>query len=155
MEVKKGTLIMFVGCPASGKSTLAKKLGFNTVSSDDIRLKLFGDESLQSKNDEVFAKFNRDVYESLEHGNTTIADSTALKSFARRNLYEVAKRAGAPVMIVVMNVPLKELIKNNKNRDRVVPEYRFASMFETLEREYENIYDEADEIGAEVVNVFL
>ena len=45
------TLTLMIGCPGSGKSTIAKKMAQNTgaviVSTDAIRGELFGDENCQ------------------------------------------------------------------------------------------------------------
>ena len=76
----KPTLIVMVGLPGSGKSTIAKQLAEdnpNTLifSSDAYREKICGDENDQSNNDLVFRTLHKDLREALLLGKNCIFDA--------------------------------------------------------------------------------
>ena len=80
---------MFVGIPASGKSTESAKyraLGYNILSSDEIRDSISGGLSLQSVpakeasalHSQVFQRINQLCRESLKQGISVVVDATNL-----------------------------------------------------------------------------
>ena len=64
-----GKFIMLVGLPGSGKSTFAKNLGYNIFSSDELRKELWGDESKQGNNTELFTELHRRIKKALKNAN--------------------------------------------------------------------------------------
>ena len=62
-------LIMLIGLPSSGKSTLAEKLSkeYNAqiLSSDQIRIDLYNNINDQEHNDEVFKELHKRLKEKL------------------------------------------------------------------------------------------
>lgn len=65
-------VIVMSGLPGSGKSAKAKELAVtynaDIVSSDALRLELFGDENDQEHNEEIFTEMKKRVSEKLSRG---------------------------------------------------------------------------------------
>jgi len=126
---------MLVGLPASGKSTLAKSATGIVHSSDSIREELYGDERVQKDATEVFRIMKERTFNTLLDGKDVVYDATnicrkkrmafllELDSFARKNNLEVFKECH-----IAYNT-YEECIKNNNNRDRIVPEYVIKKMY--------------------------
>ena len=80
MPTENGKLILLCGIPGSGKSTFSKMyepLKHHLVlSSDDIRKELWGDESEQSGNHEVFKLLYKRMYYAICNGITVVFDAT-------------------------------------------------------------------------------
>lgn len=147
-DIPNNALIILVGAPGSGKSTIASKLtddSYALVSSDSIREELFNDVNNMANNKEVFEEYHRRIEERLCNSKFTIADATSLRANARRKLYDIALKYNTPIRVVVMNISLDETLKQNKNRDRQVPDEVIIKMFDTLNDEYLSIDDEIKE----------
>ncbi|NGZ77081.1 ATP-binding protein [Saccharibacillus alkalitolerans] len=78
--VRTNTIHMLIGIPGSGKSVYAQKLEQETrgviVSTDAIRLKLFGGESRQKNTYVIFDEAFREIGAALEAGRDVIFDAT-------------------------------------------------------------------------------
>lgn len=131
-------LILLVGLSGSGKSTYAQKLkeqneNFAIVSSDQMRIKLFGDVNVQDKNDILFAKIHKDVEELLQCGSNVIVDATNLTYKTRRPFIDIAKKIAKQCRSVgcdhcysteahIIATDFDECSGRNLSRDRVVPQ---------------------------------
>lgn len=71
-----------------------------------------------------------------------IADATYIQEFARQNLYKIAEKYNRPIRIIIMNMGLEQCLRQNKNRNRQVPEDVIRNMFESLKSEYKKIEEE-------------
>ncbi len=124
-----------VGLPASGKSTYAQTLSeqYNAIicSSDHIREELFNDVNDQSHNAEVFKELYIRIKNYLQNGQSVIMDSTNISYKRRMAFLQELKNIPCEKICILMATPYKECLKNNANRDRVVPE-------EVIERMYKN-----------------
>lgn len=84
-----GELYYLVGLPASGKTTYAKKLekelGAIRLSSDDLRIELFGDVNCQDRNTELFEEMNKRAKLALKSGKIVVYDATNINSKKRMN----------------------------------------------------------------------
>lgn len=129
-------LIVMVGPPACGKSTLSKKLaeatGAKVVSSDEVRKDILGDESIQKNNEAVF----EEVYSRLEdlgsYGQDAILDSTNCSGGYRKEMLKRLRKTFGRVFGVCYNGPVYTCISRNAERDRVVPEDVIIRMHDAM-----------------------
>lgn len=118
-------LLIPVGLSASGKSTFVKQNTgdmYNIISTDAIREELCGNESDQSKNDEVFKLFHKRIGEGLKEGKNVCADATNINIKSRRPLIEIGKRYGAEIVCVLFVTPFESCIARDQLRERTVGE---------------------------------
>ena len=139
-------LIMLVGLPGSGKSTVANKIGADfvcpVVSFDRIRKELTGSEECQDKDDEVFQLLHNRIKKFLlrndDDGAPVIVYDACNISYKRRMAFlnEVSKincRKECYMVWMPYEKCLKNNIKRHKEGGRFVPE-------QEIERMYKNIY---------------
>ena len=141
------TLTFMVGCPASGKSTvakeIAKKTGAQIVSTDGIRAELFGDENCQDDPRHVFEVAHKRIAGLLAvEGKDVVFDATNLhrkdRELAVSRITYLAKSLGAfPVFnrniklkAVLVRTDLETCLERNAKRDRHVPEDRIRKMWQ-------------------------
>jgi predicted kinase len=144
-------LTVLVGIPGCGKTTWAttfRPFGYKSpyahISSDAIREELTGDVNSQERNDEVFNLFRERIRQALGMGVDVIADATHLTSRSRDETRALARKPGAAlgapadiVHAVVFANPMQAL-RQNRTRDRVVPEH---VMFRMLDRYEQTLRD--------------
>ena len=114
------------GLPGSGKSTWANankdKLNAVIHSSDAIRDQL-GDINDQSKNELVFKILHNRVKEDLLCGQNVIVDATGLNRKKRKYFIDyVLRNVPCEKVCVLFATPIISCRKNNRNRDRQVPD---------------------------------
>lgn len=125
MPTENGKLILLCGIPGSGKSTFSKMyepLKHHLVlSSDDIRKELWGDESEQSGNHEVFKLLYKRMYYAICNGITVVFDATNVTLKDRKKAIKACPKGVEKWCIYI--VPNVEKAKeNNKKRERIIPE---------------------------------
>lgn len=124
-------LIVLVGIPGCGKSSLATVLGHPVVSSDQIRADL-SNVNDQTRNGEVFDIFHATIGVLLSEGRTVIADSTALDRRSRDQLRSVADVFKAEKhMVYFSNVGVAA--SRNEERERTVPKDVMQRMLDKYE----------------------
>lgn len=126
-NLKKGRqLIMMIGLPASGKSTLADKFvekGWVRLNKDALRLELYGDESNLGDVKEVNRLFYSRLEEALKAGRNVLVDNLNFNASYRKGPIEMARSYGyAAINNLLLNVPADECLRRNKGRARQVPE---------------------------------
>ncbi len=131
-------LILLIGIPASGKTTLAKKLinkGYKPINADSIRAELYGSEAEQGDPTKVFSIFFARLEDMMLAGKDIVVDNTNLK-FAHRQeiLTRAQKFSYSDVQLWVLDVPLDVCLQRNANRKRCVKEDILANMFMTFNR---------------------
>lgn len=144
-NIPNDAVVLLIGVPGSGKSTLAKKVFENNsliVSSDECRKEICGNEANQAVTKEAFELFYKKIEYGLLQGKRVIADATNLDKFARENIYDIARKNNVPIYALVFNIPLNIIKKQNKMRERVVPEYAIDKMFEKMKIAYYELYEE-------------
>jgi predicted kinase len=123
-KMKKNTLIVLCGLPASGKSTLAQKLesmGAICVSTDGIRKELFGDENCQLNGKQVFdIAYQRTINCGLV-GDDCVFDAMSITKKSRAKLIEIGKNHFDYVVCIVLDTNPSVCIERNANRERQVP----------------------------------
>lgn len=114
-------LTVLCGLQGSGKSTYAKKLKAEVVSSDAIRKEFPG-----IKNDTVFQKVYERVNNLLNEGKNVVLDATNITNKSRRQVFQNVKIPCIKIC-VIFNTPyntcLERVRKRNKDIDsHYVPE---------------------------------
>lgn len=131
------TFIMMVGLVGSGKSTQAQKLAeeydANIHSSDAIREELSGDINNQDINDLVFRTLHNRIKGDLRNGKNCIYDACNISYKRRKAFLEEIKNILCEKICVLMATPYEECLRNNANRDRVVPEYVIERMYRNFD----------------------
>lgn len=124
--MEKLKLIVLIGIPGSGKSTVAKALSkkHDAVihSSDELRLEMFGSYDVQDRNIELFEELNNRIKTSLLiDGQSVIADMTNLNYKNRRSLLNlVHKTLYIEKIAIVVATTIDTCIKRDSERDRTV-----------------------------------
>ncbi|MBK8224320.1 MAG: AAA family ATPase [Candidatus Obscuribacter sp.] len=129
-------IILMVGIPGSGKTTLSQRVvskGFHYLNADSIRLELYGDEKEQGKPEDVFAIFFARLEEAMEQKKNIIIDNTNLNPRQRKPILERALQFGyEDVQLWLLDVPLELCLERNRKRERAVPDDIVSNMYTEL-----------------------
>lgn len=121
-------LILLIGLPGSGKTYLAQYLiadcpQRHLISTDAIRAKLFGDESIQGPWLLVWREVQRQLQQARIHAPSAIYDATNAARKQRREAIGLAREAGfTHITGLWLDTPLKQCLQRNRQRGRQVPE---------------------------------
>lgn len=145
------SVIILIGVPASGKSSLAEQMlsasnqttGQNSssltygqtqiISPDRIRVSLYGSADMQGDWSEIWAQVQRSFANAAKSQQSVIYDATNYKREYRKNIISLAKEHGfKPITGLWLNVPLWICLSRNDNRDRQVPDDIIIEMHRTL-----------------------
>jgi predicted kinase len=129
-------VVFCVGIAASGKTTWAyKQEGYVVLDSDAVREELYGDATCQDNPDKVFNLIYKRAKDALREDKSVIFCSTNLtmkyRIHAIRQMKQV--RPDAIIRAVVFNTPLEVCEKQNKMRERQVPDWLFMRQLKTLQ----------------------
>ena len=146
--MNKPKLILLIGIPGSGKTTYARKYipkHPNTVhlSSDTIRLELWGDEATQGDNNEVFSLMQKRAIEALNNGKSVVYDAT---NMTRKDRSYIISQCPKFVHIEahIIWAPIEMCIERDASRKRTVGKAVIDRMLKKFQAPY---YDEGiDEI---------
>ena len=147
-----GNLIIMVGPPGAGKSTIAEQIcndfdNFVIVSPDKIREEITGDMSDQSQNDIVFSKVYGQLIDYLEKGYNVIYDATNCRSTYRRKIIDVCKNYTYKIICLMSITPISDCIRRNDIRNRNVPEDVIERMYFNLRKHPPVIFEGYDLIA--------
>lgn len=145
-------LIMMIGIPGSGKSTVAKKWipkgDTRYISRDDIRFKMVKeDEEYFSKEKEVFQEYLRQIDAAIARGTRYIfADATHLNRASRKKVLSQLKNKPDIVCAFYLDVPIDIALERNAQRTgkTFVPETAIRNMWNSMQ------FPQADE-GIDIV----
>lgn len=128
-------LIMLVGLPASGKSTIAERLSTEfsaeILSSDRLRKEIHGDENIQEDHKSLFEELNKRANDYLAAGKNIIYDSTNLNRKRRRHLIQHEIKA-AEKAVYYLNTHVNNCCDRDKLRERTVGEKVIQKMYKNL-----------------------
>jgi len=145
--MNKPTLVLMVGICASGKSTQAKALSeqYNAkiLSSDDLRVELYGDINDQDHNEQVFKELNKRVRDRLTFNENVIIDATNINLKSRRKLLENVSKIDCYKIAYIMAKPIEQCLEDNIYRDNPVPHHVINKMYMNFQVPfYEEGFDE-------------
>ena len=132
--------IVLIGCPSSGKSTLADNLikqnpHYQIVSTDKARAQLFCDETIQGNWPQVEIEIFRQIEQHITAGNPIIYDATNAKRPWRMELNQKIKQLGdIDIIGLHLKTPLEVCKQWNKQRQRQVPEFVIDDYFQALKQ---------------------
>ena len=144
---KRPLLIVMVGIPGSGKSTIAEELkntyNFQIFSSDRIRAEVLGDENNQTRNYYVFKLLYERLKNTLKEGKNCIIDSANVTIKDRSNIFKKLSGVDFDAVAYVVPTDVEECIQRDLKRERKVLREvieKFARKF-TLPSEEEGFSD--------------
>lgn len=147
VSLKAGTLYVLSAPPGAGKSTMLERSKeflptSAVVSSDALREQLLGTLTDASGLKHYFAHADREVFELLEkivrtrvkEGLTTIVDATSVDDSERAAYAKIAKEAGVPFEVLILDVDLEIAKARNQQRAARVPEHRIEDFFKRFQK---------------------
>ena len=119
----KGTVVLAIGLPGSGKSAWFKRHNITPLSSDMLRALLFDDPSEQRFQDLIFSNLRAMLKARLiARRPVNYVDATNLMPHERHSWIRLAHDYGYEVQAVFFDVPTEVCLERNRRRERVVPE---------------------------------
>lgn len=116
-------LVVLAGAAGSGKSTWAahRYRPVEIVSSDHLRGIVGSGPADLDATVEAFALLDRIVEARTRRSLTTVVDTLGLESERRAGYLRLARSAGLPAVLVIMNTRATLCRERNRSRDRPVP----------------------------------
>ncbi len=122
-RASKGTVVLAIGLPGSGKSSWFKRHNIHPLSSDLLRELLFDDAQEQRFQDLVFSNLRSMLKARLiARRPMNYVDATNLTPHDRQSWIKLAKDYGYDVQGVFFDVPLEVCMERHQRRGRAVPE---------------------------------
>jgi predicted kinase len=119
----KGTVVLAIGLPGSGKSSWFKRNNITPLSSDVVRRLLFDDPQEQRFQDLVFSNLRSMLKARLiARRPMNYVDATNLTPHDRAAWIKLAKDYGYEVQALFFDVPLEVCLERNRRRQRTVDE---------------------------------
>ena len=117
-----------IGLPGSGKSTFARKLNQQIpnsviISTDDIRLRLFGDEEIQGDWNRVEQVVIEQVKLAFTYDQSVIYDATNVQFTWRRSFLDKVDQFNAEWIAWWIQTPVEICKQWNLKRSRQVPDH--------------------------------
>jgi predicted kinase len=119
----KGSVILAIGLPGSGKSSWFKRHNITPLSSDLLRALLFDDPTEQRFQDLIFSNLRSMLKARLiARRPLNYVDATNLTPHERQSWIKLAQDYGYEAQAVFFDVPLEVCLERNQRRQRVVTE---------------------------------
>lgn len=117
----KGTVVLAIGLPGSGKSSWFKRHNITPLSSDMLRALLFDDPTEQRFQDLIFSNLRSMLKARLvARRPLNYVDATNLTPHERQSWIKLGQDYGYEVQAVFFDVPLEVCLERNHKRERVV-----------------------------------
>ncbi|MEC4815359.1 MAG: AAA family ATPase [Scytonema sp. PMC 1069.18] len=145
-------LLLLIGLPGSGKSTIALQLlkecpQILLISTDAIRGQLFGNEAIQGSWLRVWREVRRQFQQAVTAGHTAIYDATNAQRRQRREVIAVAREVGfTHITGIWVNTPVWMCLARNKKRERQVPEEVIFRMYRQLRDAPPSLQEDMDDL---------
>ena len=120
----KTILYVLCGSPASGKTTLSKK-----IAEEHNAIRLSFDEMKCLQHKELLPY----IVESLQDGKCVVVDSLYTRAVWRRAVLEVTKDIKCRRILVYMNTPLEECVCRNAQRQNPLPKFMVEGIYKSIE----------------------
>src|SRR6516164_206714 len=119
----RGTVVLAIGLPGSGKSCWLRRKNITPLSSDMVRMLLFDDPNEQRFQDLVFSNLRSMLKARLiARRPLNYVDATNLTPHDRAAWTKLAKDYGYEVQALFFDVPLEVCLERNRRRHRMVDE---------------------------------
>ena len=129
----KGTVVLAIGLPGSGKSSWFKRNNITALSTDMLRMLLFDDATEQRFQDLVFSNLRSMLKARLiARRPLNYVDATNLTPQERHSWIKLAKDFGYEVQAVYFDVPAEVCLERNQKRERKVDEAILRRMADKL-----------------------
>ena len=123
VRASKGTVVLAIGLPGSGKSSWFKRHNIHPLSSDLLRELLFDDAQEQRFQDLVFSNLRSMLKARLiARRPMNYVDATNLTPHDRHSWIKLAKDYGYDVQGLFFDVPVEICMERHQRRGRVVAE---------------------------------
>ena len=120
-RASKGTVVLAIGLPGSGKSSWFKRHNITPLSSDMLRALLFDDPTEQRFQDLIFSNLRSMLKARLiARRPLNYVDATNLTPHERQSWIKLGHDYGYEVQAVFFDVPLEVCLERNHKRERVV-----------------------------------
>jgi predicted kinase len=120
-RTSKGTVVLAIGLPGSGKSSWFKRHNITPLSSDMLRSLLFDDPTEQRFQDLIFSNLRSMLKARLiAKRPLNYVDATNLTPHERQSWIKLGQDYGYEVQAVFFDVPLEVCLERNHKRERVV-----------------------------------
>jgi alkanesulfonate monooxygenase SsuD/methylene tetrahydromethanopterin reductase-like flavin-dependent oxidoreductase (luciferase family)/predicted kinase len=116
-------VVVLAGTAGAGKSTWAgaRFRAPEIVSSDQLRAVVGSGPADLEATEEAFALLDQIATARTRRGLTTVIDTLGLDPDRRRDYLRLARAAGLPGVLVIMDTPADVCRRRNRERDRPVP----------------------------------
>lgn len=129
----KGTVVLTIGLPGSGKTSWFRRRAITPLSSDLLRVMLFDDIGEQRYQDLVFSTLRYLLRaRMIARMPWNYVDATNLSPRERRGWIKMAQEFGYEVQAVFFDVPVEVCVERNTRRGRMVPDDVMQRMAQKL-----------------------
>lgn len=128
-----GGIVLVIGLPATGKTTLCKALSANTYTKVWSLDEYPDTDTLRTKNDQIFQMVSNSLHEN--HNSIHVIDDTFHLKSMRKRYVSLAKEQKVGLAFIHLDSSLKELLQRNRCRDGRIDDaviLKMARSFEPL-----------------------
>ena len=139
-------MVFMMGSPAAGKSFIASKIGLKRIDCDLIK-ETHPDYDPENPNlihEWSRIEMEKQFQKSLKENESVIVDGTGANSDKIVRRIIEAQDCGFTTEVIYVTCPLKECLKRNKMRTRIVPESIIREKYKDIKYSFEIVSKYAD-----------